>query len=376
MKAGRPSYLLIPFALVGFAVVFSACKKEPLPKLVMNNASWGSTSVNGGDVTSVCLNKSKDDGPHGPNSPFKTKIWGDEFDGPGTTYPSADPTCYSDDTMARCSNRLDWFGDASNAHCSSYDLTHLRGLNKCAWTLWSGYSFWDNSGKQAYSPNSVQLRQDSQAGSGVLSLQINVNNNATGGCSNGGSLTGCSILAGGVDSAPRDGMVTGTQVQQGRVAMRAKLPSQQMGYPALWMWQTQGGADGHIGEIDLWESPRNFMTEYTRGYAHFHDWFTGYTGGARSIGYDILVNYGEYHEFGVERTADSLKFYVDDCYTGLVKNGDMSTGKNAGTLEINSLPEFLIMGLSATGAALDSASTAASINGQEMLIDYVRVYGP
>ena len=372
MKARRPTYLLFPLAIVGLAVAFTACKKEEFkPQLITSNAAWGSTTLNDTDVTHVCLNTKASDGPHGPNAPFRTQIWADEFNGPGSEYPAVDPGCYSDDTNARCSRRLDWFGDATYDHCSAYDLTHLRGLNKCAWTLWSGYSFWDGNGKTSYNPNQIQLRQDSSINSGVLALRIHVDGNAKGDCSNEGSTVGCAYQYGGMDTKPRDGKIAGYEVTEGRVEMRVKLPSGQNGYPALWMWQTHDGADTHVAEIDLWESPRNFMTPYTMGYSHYHDWFKG---GVSSIGFDLLTNIKDnlYHSIGVERTNDTLKFYVDDCYTGQVKNGEMSTGKNMAKMELNSLSEFLIMGMSATGAGFSDAS---SVEGQEMLVDYVRVYG-
>jgi len=378
MKAQRPTYLLFSVTILGLAVAFSACKKEDQwkPQLITSNAAWSSTSINNTDVTHPCLNTAKDgsDGPHGPNAPFRTEIWGDEFNGPGSTFPAADPACYSDDTNARCENRLDWGGDASYAHCAPYDLVHLRGLNKCMWTLESGYFFWDGSGKSATSPDQIQLRTDSSINSGVMALRIHVDNSRTGDCLIDGSLAGCTYLYGGVDSKPRDGNTVGRELTEGRVEMRAKLPTGQNGYPALWMWQTQNGSDGHVGEIDLWESPRNFMTPYTTGYAHYHDWFGPNISGVSSIGFDTLMNVhdGLYHSFGVERTKDSLKFYIDECYTGYVKNGDMSKGRNMAPLEINSLPEYLMMQMSATGAGL---SDPGSVDGQEMLIDYVRIYG-
>ena len=370
--AAKPSLSrFYPLLAVILTLTLAACKKEPLPQLITNGAAWGSTSVNNTDVTHVCLNTTKETGPHGSNAPFRNKIWADEFDGPGTTYPAADPGCYSDDTNARCVDRLDWGSDATNAHCGRYDLTHLRGLNKCTWSLWSGYFFWDGSGKSAASPDQIQLRQDS--GSGVMALRMHVDSAAKGDCIEG-SVAGCSFLYGGVDSNIRDGVVQGYQVTEGRVEMRAKLPTGQNGYPALWMWQSQSSSDGHLGEIDLWESPRNFMTPYTLGYSHYHDWFGPNISGVSSIGFDTLMNVhdGLYHSFGVERTNDTIKFYIDDCYTGLVKNGEMSTGKNMAPMKVAALPEFLMMGMSTTGAGFNDPS---SVEGQEMLIDYVRVYG-
>jgi len=374
MKVRASSSIFVSLFIVALATSLVACHKEPMPTLITNgNAAWGSTGLNNTDVTRVCLNTEIATGPHGPNAPFRTVVWADEFNGPGTEFPKVDPGCYTDDTNARCVDRLDWGSDATNAHCGRYDLTHLRSLNKCAWSLWSGYFFWDGSGKSAASPNQIQMRQDSDINSGVMALRMHVDSSVTGDCIEG-STAGCSFQYGGVDSQARDGMTTGYQVTEGRVEMRAKLPTGQNGYPALWMWQTQASSDGHIGELDLWESPRNFVTPYTLGYAHYHDWFGGSLSGVSSIGFDTLVNVhdGKYHRFGVERTADTIKFYIDDCYTGLVKNGEMSTGRNMAPMKVDSLPEYLMMGMSTTGAGFNDPS---SVEGQEMLVDYVRIYG-
>ena len=136
--------------------------------------------------------------------------------------------------------------------------------------------------------------------------------------------------------------------------------------PGTWgaFWLMCGDvSEGKGGvEVDIVESIYN-----ERGQCQSALHWDGYGENHKSLSSVKKINVydGNFHTFGLERTAEAYIFYIDGVQVWRVTNS-----------VITSCSDLAYMKLTVEAAAWAGAGTAACINGlpTEMLVDYVRVY--
>jgi beta-glucanase (GH16 family) len=153
-----------------------------------------------------------------------------------------------------------------------------------------------------------------------------------------------------------------------RIEVRAKLPSGKGIWPAIWSMGTDIPQVGwpSCGEVDIME-----FVGHTPGVV----WGTFHWQNARKEKYDHRMSgdsirfadlHGNYHIYGVERTANSLSFFVDNTYY-FTFTPDSSVKKDLFTHPFYLLLNTAIGG--DWGGAVDS-----SIFPQKFCIDWVRAF--
>lgn len=161
--------------------------------------------------------------------------------------------------------------------------------------------------------------------------------------------------------------------QYGRMDVRAKLPSEQGTWPAIWTlgqnitetgayWQTQGyGTTGWpaCGEIDIMEQDSN--KSITSGAFHFPDAQGNHTFTTNHT--SVVDTEGTWHEYSMIWTADGISLMVDGVEFHNTNGVDMSYFQNN---------HFILLNI-AMGGAL-GGSIAPNFVSAIMEIDYVRVY--
>jgi beta-glucanase (GH16 family) len=184
------------------------------------------------------------------------------------------------------------------------------------------------------------------------------------------------------DNAPsggqpyRSGRLHSNYGQQfGRWEVRAKLPTSQGMWPAIWLlpnveryrWPSQG-------EIDIMEN-RGTQPTLTSSAFHFgtsrpyfHDYRVGEQTAARFA--QPVDFHADFHAYAVEWDAAKLRFFVDDVHHLTVANGDVD-----GFLAKQTAPMQVVLNVAVGGDFLrDQQPGASTVWPQRMLVDYVRVY--
>lgn len=147
----------------------------------------------------------------------------------------------------------------------------------------------------------------------------------------------------------------------GKVEVRAKLPAGIGTWPAIWMLGSNISTVGWpaCGEIDIME---HVGAQLNKIYGTVHH--PGHSGGNADGGTTNIANATtDFHRYGVEWTASTIKFSVDDVV--------FYTFNNSSSLPFNN-NFFVILNVAmggTFGGTIDSAFTSAT-----MEIDYVRVY--
>jgi beta-glucanase (GH16 family) len=289
-------------------------------------------------------------------SPYRTEVWKDEFEG------SDGSDCYSKQPV--CLTTPISFAPGA---CLKQDYLSLSDLNKCNWAVMEGYDEWTNNGSSMYDPSQVSVY------GGVLHLSFHHSPVARAQCSKSVSSAslGCPIQLGGVTSQGAPGFGVGG----GRVEIRAKVAMEPAIWPALWAWANAGPGALATQELDILELGPKPGDALLQPLQTFHDYFPGVTGGDSSHGSTgVSLSPGDFHVYGVERgndsTGDYIKFFVDDCYTRTIHNGDLDTGGRP--MFVRSVdPMFLILNYNSTN---DSMGYLGQLDGAEMAVDWVRVY--
>lgn len=318
---------------------------------------------------------------------FKNEVWWDEFDDDysgtktlsnGTVVskmpPGTDASCYSRNPT--CLRRMDW---NSPDTCLEQNYPSIAKLNKCVWNVGEGYFFWTDNSTTSLSPHQVEVS------GGTLKVKINKNTSPNLKCGlnpnadpNGGNKwdLNCPIKIGGVNSkifSTPYANTPGFNARHGRIEFRAKINPYQTSWPALWMWEQFDGP--RLTEIDVMENSPDLGQYILRPYQTLHTWIGHPIPPEKkhySSGSTHTAQFGEeYHIYGVERLGNRIKFYIDDCYTREIKNGDPDSKSEGGTLSVNNNPMFLIMG---AGITKESINVIDQIQGDNMLVDWVRVY--
>ena len=149
----------------------------------------------------------------------------------------------------------------------------------------------------------------------------------------------------------------------GRVEVRAKLPSEQGTWPAIWMLGSNFPTVGwpQAGEIDIMEQTGSNKNTIL-GTCH---WYESSTSSPASYGesYSITNSSSEFHLYTMEWTESAIKIFVDDIkYYELSNNADFPFDADF----------FLILNVAmggTLGGSIDSAFTQDT-----MEIDYVKVF--
>ena len=147
----------------------------------------------------------------------------------------------------------------------------------------------------------------------------------------------------------------------GKIEVRAKLPAGVGTWPAIWMLGNNINTAGWpaCGEIDIMEHRGSHLNTISGALHH-----PGRSGGNADAGTVVISNATtEFHKYGLEWSASSIKFLVDDVL--------FYTFPNTGNLPFNQ-NFFIILNVAMGGnygGAVDPAFTSAA-----MEIDYVRVY--
>ncbi|HUN89745.1 MAG TPA: glycoside hydrolase family 16 protein [Terriglobales bacterium] len=157
----------------------------------------------------------------------------------------------------------------------------------------------------------------------------------------------------------------------GRFEARIKIPYGQGIWPAFWLLGNDIGTVGwpQCGEIDIME---NIGKEPSTIHGTIHG--PGYSG-EKGIGSPFSLPKDQkfskdFHVFGVEWEPSQIRFYVDDNLYATRTPTDLPTG--AGWVYDH--PFFIILNL-AVGGYWPGNPDATTVFPQQMLVDYVRVYG-
>ncbi|MEQ8211651.1 MAG: glycoside hydrolase family 16 protein [Lacipirellulaceae bacterium] len=161
--------------------------------------------------------------------------------------------------------------------------------------------------------------------------------------------------------------------QHGRWEVRAKLPSTQGTWPAIWLlpdtntwpWPSQG-------EIDIMEN-RGHQPDIVSSAFHYGPDFFGRQFETEEIHYNgpSAGNYhNDFHIYAVEWDATQIKFFVDD-----VNYHTITDAQVGGFLSSQTAPMEVNLNVAVGGDFLGGLQpNGSSVWPQEMLVDYVRIF--
>ncbi len=162
---------------------------------------------------------------------------------------------------------------------------------------------------------------------------------------------------------------TKARKENGRVEVRAKLPTGRGTWPAIWMLGTNMRQVGWptCGEIDIMENVgfdpnRIHANIHTQDYNHVKK-----TGKGNNI--EVEKPYEKFHVYAIEWFEDRIDFFIDDNKYFTFKNE--GTGNAAWPYDKE---HYLILNLAIGGSWGGQKGIDDSIFPQKYYIDYVRVY--
>jgi len=325
--------------------VLASCKKMDLDGLsgIKPNSLVGGVQ---------CLNSEK----FSDITPYRTLKFFDGFDDaiPGDS-------CYT--KQPKCDVVLEWFdGRECPFTYSAASYPGLKNLNKCVWKVWNGYNFW--SGDSIYLPENIDVS------GGHLNLKLTKNPNYNPSLGTCGDKSGdnapfsanmnCKYASAGLDSRWVDSETPGRSALYGRIEMKARYIGS-TGYPALWMWtNTIGEGYPHvassanvngtgpqiIGEIDILEANTPKSTDYM--FQSYHNWDTrDWIKGSSYSSQGRLIGLNKFHTYGVEWSPEKngepakIRFYMDECVTHEIKEGDQNNAGRSGPMTISDVASFM-----------------------------------
>ncbi|MFC3301432.1 glycoside hydrolase family 16 protein [Parvularcula lutaonensis] len=180
----------------------------------------------------------------------------------------------------------------------------------------------------------------------------------------------------------------------GRISVRAKLPSGQGTWPAIWMLadsETYGTVWPLHGEIDIMEAVNLKATcsqcggstgeNRTSSAIHFGSEWPNNQFVDEKTPLPGEVNPADgYHVYSVEWAEGIMQFFVDDVLHFTVRNFEWYTDHPAGAGNPNApfdAPFYLIMNLAIGGnwpESVNDGGVAPDVAPSQMLVDWVRVY--
>jgi beta-glucanase (GH16 family) len=157
------------------------------------------------------------------------------------------------------------------------------------------------------------------------------------------------------------------EVQYGKIAARIKLPRGQGIWPAFWMLGKDISDPGvgwpRSGEIDVMENVGK-EPNIVHGTVHGPDY-----SGRKSITSAHTLSGGGFHVYGVEWSADSIDFLVDDKPYASVTHRSLP----AGAAWVFDQPFFLLLNV-AVGGDWPGSPDSTTRFPQSMLVDWVKVW--
>jgi beta-glucanase (GH16 family) len=200
------------------------------------------------------------------------------------------------------------------------------------------------------------------------------------------SLHGCGYTSARIKTRKKDGSPLFNQ-KYGRFEFRAKLPTGQGIWPALWLMPQDDKYGGWAasGEIDLMEA-RGQEPNKVLGTLHFGSRWPGNTHLSKDY---ILPNKGtiaDFHIYALEWEAGEMRWYVDgklyqtqNFWWSSSKLKGANGALPANEAELNPWPApfdqpfYIIMNVAVGGKFLGNPDKT-TVFPAEMLVDYVRVY--
>jgi beta-glucanase (GH16 family) len=155
----------------------------------------------------------------------------------------------------------------------------------------------------------------------------------------------------------------------GRVEVRAKLPTGNGTWPAIWMLGTNINQVGWptCGEIDIME---NVGFEPTRIYGTIHTAAYNHVAGtAKGANTTIANPWEDFHVYALEWSADSIQVSVDGRTYFTFRNE--GTGDRTWPFD---KPQYLLINLAIGGSWGGQKGIADGLFPHRYLVDYVRIY--
>jgi hypothetical protein len=311
--------------------------------------------------------------------------------------PNHSDPCYHNLEKLTCRIRPDW-GKSSRECPASINKNRYRDLNKCLWTAYTGWNFWEKNWNNKQQENLSAFEDEAfDIKDGYLILKVLRNPNYNAKEDNCGKETPsgsyfeygshCPISVAGIDSKYFDEITPGHNMKYGRLEIKAKTVRKgnfDPLYSAFWLWPNDRGtgkpylsnsqnfAESHQGngyadfaEIDILEHNTPLKT----GYQSYVNWTTnGAAVTAKNYGFTMEQE----RIYGVEWNKDSIVWYINDCKVAEIQKNQISETGLKLPLKINDIPSFIIL-YSNLGTGFTAKDQNLHIN-SEFLIDYVALY--
>jgi beta-glucanase (GH16 family) len=228
-------------------------------------------------------------------------------------------------------------------------------------TKWDLCPEWDRQGRSSWQDDMVSV------GGGLLHLKFRVDAELGRNRTSNRTLADSWIRAGGIRSRAKDGRILFDN-SYGYYEARIKFPKVDGTWGAFWLMSptqhitADEGVDGT--EIDIVESIHNKDGKYNAA-LHWNGYGTGHksTGSNTTTKPVVDIYDGEFHVFALDWSPSEYVFYVDGKVFWRVDGGS--------ECGINQNPNYIKL-------TVESADWAGAIPrafpGDEMLVDYVRVY--
>lgn len=160
-----------------------------------------------------------------------------------------------------------------------------------------------------------------------------------------------------------------SDLQYGRVEVRAKLPTGTGTWPAIWMMPTQSTYGGwpKSGEIDIMEHV-GFDADTIHGTVHTEA-FNHLIGTQKSNQLKVEDAETAFHVYAINWTAEQMDFFVDDQLYFTFKNS--GNGPKEWPFDH---PFYLILNIAVGGNWGGAQGIDPDIWPQQMFVDYVRFY--
>jgi hypothetical protein len=350
----------------------------------------------------------------------------------------------------QCANSpTNWTAAALSGGWTAAQKTQFEGLqqlNKCTWAVYDSVNAWEVWGKtpppMAERTNSLKP-ENIRIDNGTLKMRTNQHPTLHPGdgyncgqqiepdpaqngflwtkdCPYSGALiaseTGLPWTKGNSASNPDpDQRYTGHDVSYGRIEFRARINKLGHGaWPALWMFVDQNPDKSPAEEMDVLEfladqvpptsnaSAAQGITEQVKIQSSSYGmaWQTAHhydSKGIVSLAVGIPIGTGEWHTYAVEYEPTEIRYYIDDCLTNRIIDGQQITNRFTNYTGIFRIPKnqtfnILIGGPASAAPYLPSwyrayqlqtdlcgnadpkCANAEPFESTEFEVDYVRVY--
>ncbi|MBS0261782.1 MAG: glycoside hydrolase family 16 protein [Planctomycetes bacterium] len=198
------------------------------------------------------------------------------------------------------------------------------------------------------------------------------------------SMQGCGYTSARLKSRKRDGSPLFNQ-KYGRFEFRAKLPTSQGVWPALWLLpQTEKyGGWPLSGEIDVMEA-RGQEPHKVLGTLHYGSRWPGHTHTSQDYVLPRQGTIADFHVYAIEWEPGEIRWYVDGEQSGSQSfwwSSARAEGQEAPLSEADLTPwpapfdhpYYIVMNV-AIGGGFVGNPNKTTVLPAEMLVDYVRVY--